>query len=99
MPDSDEDEFDSDSRDSRPGFAPIGRNSVSQFEDEPRAGLGASREPELAPRSDWDSIDNSKDDYAKEKKEESSKMSSVYRYKQNPCVKTNKAQETNLTRL
>ncbi|CAG5094587.1 Oidioi.mRNA.OKI2018_I69.XSR.g13687.t1.cds [Oikopleura dioica] len=79
MPDSDEDDFDSDPRDSRPGFAPIGRNSVSQFDDEPRAGLGASREPELAPRSDWDPIDNSKNDYQKEKKEESSKMSSVYR--------------------
>ncbi len=78
MPDSEEDDFDvHEQAGNKPGFAPIGANSVSQFEDEPRAGFGAVKEPELAPRSDWDPRSETKENHDSDK---SSSMSSVYRY-------------------
>merc|ERR1712037_765831 len=77
MPDSDEDDFDvREAAENKPGFAPIGSNAVSQFDDEPRAGFGAVKEPEIAVKSDWEPRSDSKDNYESDK---SSSMSSVYR--------------------
>ena len=77
MPDSDEDDFDvREAAENKPGFAPIGSNAVSQFDDEPRAGFGAVKEPEIEVKSDWEPRSDSKDNYESDK---SSSMSSVYR--------------------